>query len=74
MPIDYTSKVISKKVEQTTSSQESYAKQISQISQFASFGRLFKSTQPQPLTESETEYMVECIKHIFPEHIVFQVI
>lgn len=35
-------------------------------------GRLFRSSQPIDLTESETEYTVSCIKHIFPAHIVFQ--
>jgi len=35
-------------------------------------GPLFKSSQPVELTEAETEYMVACIKHIFPEHVVLQ--
>ena len=29
-----------------------------------------QSSQPAELTEAETEYMVACIKHIFPEHVV----
>ena len=33
-------------------------------------GPLFRSSQPVELTEAETEYMVACIKHIFPEHVV----
>ena len=33
-------------------------------------GPLFKSSQPAELTEAETEYMVACIKHIFPGHVV----
>ena len=72
-PISVT-KVLPSRAEVEPPSHESYAKQLSRIPQFASFGTLFKSTRPQPLTESETEYVVECIKHIFPEHLVFQVI
>ncbi len=37
-------------------------------------GPLFKSSNlPSELTESETEYMVRCIKHTFKDHLVFQV-
>ena len=43
-----------------------------QIPQFAELGKLFKSSAQVELTETETEYMVRCVKHIFPEHIVFQ--
>jgi hypothetical protein len=65
---------VSPKAEKTPSHlPESYADRLLRIPQMAAFGPLFKSSQPQPLTESETEYIVECIKHIFPEHIVFQV-
>ncbi|XP_053200551.1 coatomer subunit gamma-2-like [Panonychus citri] len=35
-------------------------------------GPLTKSSQPIELTESETEYVVKCIKHVFKRHIVFQ--
>ena len=27
---------------------------------------------PVALTESEVEYVVNCVRHIFPEHVVFQ--
>ena len=37
-------------------------------------GPLFKSSpEPVALTESETEYVIRCTKHTFPEHMVFQV-
>ncbi len=52
--------------------QEIYAEQLAAIPEFASLGTLFKSSKPVELTESETEYMVRCIKHTFAEHIVFQ--
>ena len=42
------------------------------IPELASLGRAFRSSQPVQLTESETEYVVECIKHIFQEHVVLQ--
>eukprot|EP00090_Calanus_glacialis_P024290 TRINITY_DN3771_c0_g1_i1.p1 TRINITY_DN3771_c0_g1~~TRINITY_DN3771_c0_g1_i1.p1 ORF type:complete len:881 (-),score=314.94 TRINITY_DN3771_c0_g1_i1:145-2787(-) len=35
-------------------------------------GPLFRSSQPLELTESETEYTVAVIKHVFPGHIVLQ--
>jgi coatomer subunit gamma len=54
--------------------QQVYAEQLAAIPEFASFGTLFKSSgKPIELTESETEYVVHCIKHTYNEHIVFQV-
>ncbi|XP_022099738.1 coatomer subunit gamma-2-like [Acanthaster planci] len=52
--------------------QEIYAEQLAAIPEFASLGPLFKSSKPVELTESETEYMVRCIKHTFANNIVFQ--
>jgi len=40
--------------------------------QTLNLGPLFKSSQPVELTESETEYTVACIKHVFPRHVVLQ--
>lgn len=42
------------------------------IPELASLGRVFRSSPPVPLTESETEYVVTCIKHMFESHIVLQ--
>ena len=48
--------------------------QLSAIPEFAKLGPLFKSSdKPVELTESETEYVVRCIKHTFLDYIVFQV-
>ena len=48
--------------------------QLSAIPEFVKLGPLFKSSdKPVELTESETEYVVRCIKHTFLDHIVFQV-
>ncbi|GBC03868.1 hypothetical protein RclHR1_05380005 [Rhizophagus clarus] len=55
--------------------QQVYSQQLEQISEIAAFGPLFKSsTKPTELTESETEYVVSCVKHMFKENIVFQFI
>jgi len=42
------------------------------IPELASLGRAFRSSAPVALTESETEYVVSCVKHIFESHIVLQ--
>ncbi|NXK69004.1 COPG2 protein, partial [Sylvietta virens] len=47
-------------------------KQLAAIPEFKGLGPLFKSSEPVQLTEAETEYFVRCIKHVFPNHIVFQ--
>lgn len=43
-----------------------------QVAQFASYGRLFRSSEPVQLTEEETEYNIVAIKHVFPAHTVLQ--
>jgi len=45
---------------------------IYQIPELAALGRIFKSSTPIPLTETETEYVVQCLKHIFDQHVVLQ--
>lgn len=42
------------------------------IPELAHLGRVFRSSTPIPLTESETEYVVSCIKHVYEEHVVLQ--
>lgn len=56
------------------SRQELFAEQMLLVPElsFLNLGPLFKSSQPTELTESETEYVVKCIKHTFNDHIVFQ--
>ena len=54
--------------------QSNYAKVMSEIPQLAQLGQLFKSSSPVSLTESEEEYQISCIKHVFPHHLVLQVI
>ena len=48
--------------------------QLAAIPKFAGIGQLFKSSdKPTELTESETEYVVRCVKHCFQNYMVFQV-
>jgi len=45
---------------------------LTSIPEIAALGKLFKSCTASELTETESEYVVSCIKHIYPQHIVFQ--
>ena len=48
--------------------------QLAAIPDFSGLGPLFKSSpKAVDLTESETEYVVRCVKHVFKKHVVFQV-
>ncbi|XP_074645566.1 coatomer subunit gamma-2-like isoform X3 [Tubulanus polymorphus] len=61
------------KEKQAASTQDIYADQLGRVPEFVGLGPLFKSSpQPVELTESETEYVVRCVKHTFSNHIVFQ--
>ncbi|CAN6451140.1 unnamed protein product [Victoria cruziana] len=55
-----------------TSTIDTYEKLLSSIPEFSSFGKLFKSSAPVELTEAETEYAVNVVKHIYDSHVVFQ--
>ncbi|XP_027112276.1 coatomer subunit gamma isoform X2 [Coffea arabica] len=54
------------------SAADAYEKLLLSIPEFASFGKLFKSSAPVELTEAETEYAVNVVKHIFDNHVVLQ--
>jgi len=48
--------------------------QLAAVPDFANLGPLFKSSSlPVELTESETEYVVRCVKHTYSRYMVFQV-
>uniref|UniRef100_A0A453IKU6 Coatomer subunit gamma n=1 Tax=Aegilops tauschii subsp. strangulata TaxID=200361 RepID=A0A453IKU6_AEGTS len=51
---------------------DAYQKMLSSIAEFSGFGRLFKSSEPVELTEAETEYAVNVVKHIYENHVVLQ--
>lgn len=55
-----------------TSIGETYEKLLASIPEFSEFGKLFKSSPPVELTEAETEYAVNVVKHIFSNHVVLQ--
>ncbi|KNC74423.1 hypothetical protein SARC_13027, partial [Sphaeroforma arctica JP610] len=61
-----------KKTDNKKSQQEIYSEELAKIPEFASFGPVFKSSQAVSLTESETEYVVTCVKHLFNDHLVLQ--
>ena len=48
------------------------AQEVMQIPEMREFGAVLKSSPVVELTESETEYVVSVVKHIFKEHIVLQ--
>ncbi|KAF7249799.1 Coatomer subunit gamma-1, partial [Varanus komodoensis] len=53
--------------------QEIFQEQLAAIPEFAGLGPLFKSSsEPTALTELETEYVIQCTKHTFTNHVVFQ--
>ncbi|KAF9245682.1 coatomer subunit gamma [Melanogaster broomeanus] len=53
--------------------QSIYAQQLAEVPELAEYGPVLNSSaKPVQLTETETEYQVTCVKHIFKEHIVFQ--
>ncbi|KAI8027574.1 Coatomer subunit gamma-2 [Camellia lanceoleosa] len=56
-----------------TSTVDACEKLLSSIPEFLSFGKLFfNSLAPVELTEAETGYVVNAVKHIFDRHVVFQ--
>lgn len=58
--------------ERSISTHDKYVEQLAAVPAFAGLGPLFKSSLPVELTESETEYVVRCVKHTFLGHIVLQ--
>lgn len=49
-----------------------YAQELMEIPEMKEFGSVLKSSPVIELTEAETEYVVNVVKHIFKEHIVLQ--
>jgi len=59
-------------LEAASALQQKYIEQLQRIPELAAYGGLLKSSAVVELTESETEYVVSCIKHIFKDHVVLQ--
>lgn len=57
---------------QQVSKEEAYAEKLNSIPGIATCGVLFKTSEPVHLTESETEYTVKCIKHVYAQHLILQ--
>jgi len=51
---------------------QKYQQELLKIPEMSSYGSVLKSSPVVELTESETEYVVSVVKHIFKEHIVLQ--
>lgn len=51
---------------------KSPAESIYAIPELAALGQIFKSSFPIHLTELETEYVVECVKHIYDEMVLLE--
>ncbi|EXJ88553.1 hypothetical protein A1O1_05483 [Capronia coronata CBS 617.96] len=51
---------------------QKYTQIFSRIPELAAYGPVLKSSPVVELTESETEYVVSAVKHIFKEHVVIQ--
>lgn len=49
-----------------------YAQQLQAVPEFSGYGAVLKSSPIVELTESETEYVVSAVKHLFKEHLVLQ--
>lgn len=53
--------------------QSAFIQQLTHVPELAPYGTVINSSKPVQLTENETEYQVSCVKHVFRDHIVFQV-
>lgn len=55
------------------SREENYTEKLSAIPGIQQLGPLFRTSDTIELTESETEYVVRCVKHCYTHHLVLQV-
>jgi coatomer subunit gamma len=56
----------------TVANTQKYTEIFSRIPEIEAFGPVLKSSQTVALTESETEYVVSAVKHVFKDHLVVQ--
>lgn len=54
------------------SMEELYSEQLAIVPGIEKLGPLFKTNSPQYLTETETEYRIRLLRHIFARHVVLQ--
>ena len=55
-----------------TAAAQQYQQELLKIPELKAYGSVLKSSPVVELTETETEYVVSVVKHIFKEHIVLQ--
>ena len=55
-----------------TANAQKYAQQLMAVPELKPYGNVLKSSQIIELTESETEYVVSAVKHVYKDHIVIQ--
>ena len=60
------------KTESALAAAQKHAEALMQIPELEAHGQVLSSSSPIELTESETEYVVTAIKHIYQEHVVIQ--
>jgi len=63
---------IAEAAREATVASQKYAQQLQAVPEFSSYGAVLKSSSIVELTESETEYVVSAVKHLFKEHLVLQ--
>jgi coatomer protein complex subunit gamma len=56
----------------TAANAQKYLETFSRIPEIEAFGPVLKSSQTVALTESETEYVVSAVKHVFKDYFVIQ--
>lgn len=59
-------------VTSTTNAAQRYTDIFARIPELKAYGQVLKSSTPVELTESETEYVVTAVKHVFKDNIVLQ--
>ena len=55
---------------QASMASDNYAAELYQIPEFQNVGKLLKTVGPIALSEEESEYNVQCLKHIFPDGVM----
>lgn len=61
-----------KEAEQKAASNAEFVRVVNEICQGSDWGPLQHTCKPKPLTESEAEYTVQVIKHMFRQHVVLE--
>ncbi len=59
-------------VDDSLGSDANYAAELYAVPAFASLGKLLKSSRPVALSEEESEYNVQCVKHTFSDCLILQ--